>query len=34
MEDVEVKNLVNKIFAMKGLAKVTNFAKEFSTGGK
>ena len=34
MEDTEVKKLVNKIFAMKGLPKVTNFAQEFSNGGK
>ena len=34
MEDKEVKQLVNKIFAMKGLPKVTNFAQEFSDGGK
>ncbi len=32
MEDKEVKSLVNKIFAMKGLPKVTNFAQEFSDG--
>ena len=34
MEDKEVKQLVNKIFQMKGLPKVTNFAQEFSDGGK
>ena len=34
MEDKEVKQLVNKIFHMKGLPKVTNFAQEFSDGGK
>ena len=34
MEDTQVKKLVNKIFAMKGLPKVTNFAQEFSDGGK
>ena len=34
MEDTEVKKLVNKIFAMKGMPKVTNFAQEFSDGGK
>ena len=32
MEDKEVKQLVNKIFQMKGLPKVTNFAQEFSDG--
>ena len=32
MEDKEVKQLVNKIFHMKGLPKVTNFAQEFSDG--
>ena len=34
MEDTEVKKLVNRIFAMKGMPKVTNFASEFSDGGK
>ena len=34
MEDKAVKSLVNKIFAMKGMPKVTNFAAEFSDGGK
>ena len=34
MEDKEVKKLVNKIFAMKGMPKVTNFAQEFSDGCK
>ena len=34
MEDAELKKLVNKIFAMKGLPKVTSFAKEFQSGGK
>ena len=34
MEDVEVKKLVNKILGMKGHPKVTNFAQEFSDGGK
>ena len=34
MEDTQVKNLVNKIFAMKNMPKVTNFAQEFSDGGK
>ena len=34
MDDAEVKKLVNKIFAMKGLPKVTKFAEEFSDGGK
>ena len=29
-----MKQLVNRIFAMKGLPKVTNFAQEFSSGGK
>ena len=34
MEDKAVKSLVNKIFTMKGMPKVTNFAAEFSDGGK
>ena len=34
MEDKAVKSLVNKIFAMKGMPKVTKFAAEFSDGGK
>ena len=34
MEDTQVKKLVNKIFAMKGMPKVTNFAAEFADGGK
>ena len=34
MEDTQVKSLVNKIYAKKGLPKVTNFAQEFSDGGK
>ena len=32
MEDKQVKSLVNKIFAQKGLPKVKNFATEFSSG--
>mmetsp|Transcript_42403 Transcript_42403/g.55912 ORF Transcript_42403/g.55912 Transcript_42403/m.55912 type:complete len:145 (+) Transcript_42403:70-504(+) len=32
MEDTQVKSLVNKIFAMKSMPKVTNFAQEFSDG--
>ena len=32
MQDAQVKKLVNKVFAMKGLPKVTNFAQEFSDG--
>ena len=32
MEDTQVKQLVNKIFTMKGMPKVTNFAEEFSNG--
>ena len=34
MDDPEVKKLVNRIFAMKGLPKVTKFAEQFSDGGK
>ena len=34
MEDKEVKKLVNKIFGMKNMPKVTNFAQEFSDGCK
>ena len=34
MEDKQVKSLVNKIFVQKGMAKVTNFAQEFSDGRK
>ncbi len=34
MEDTDVKNLVNKIFTMKGLPKVKKFAAEFADGGK
>ena len=34
MEDTQVKQLVNKIFAMKGLPKVTKFAEEFADGRK
>ena len=33
-EDNQTKQLVNKIFTMKGLPKVKNFAQEFSDGGK
>ena len=33
-DDKEVKKLVNRIFGMKGLPKVTNFAQEFSDGSK
>ena len=33
-EDKQTKQLVNKIFTMKGLPKVKNFAQEFSDGGK
>ena len=33
-EDKECKRLVNRIFAKKGVPKVTNFAKEFSDGSK
>ena len=34
MQDGQVKKLVNRIFGIKGLPKVTNFAAEFSDGGK
>lgn len=34
MEDNQVKKLVNKCFAMKGMPKVTAFAQEFSDGCK
>ena len=34
MEDNQVKQLVNKCFAMKGMPKVTAFAQEFSDGCK
>ena len=34
MEDKQLKSFVNKIFAMKGMPKVTNFAAEFADGGK
>ena len=34
MDDPEVKKLVNRIFTMKGLPKVTKFAEQFSDGGK
>ena len=33
-QDKQVKKLVNRIFAMKGLPKVTKFAAEFSDGSK
>ena len=33
-EDKEVKKLVNRIFKMKGLPKVINFAQEFADGSK
>ena len=34
MQDGQVKKLVNRIFGIKGMPKVTNFAAEFSDGGK